>query len=274
MKTDDIRQDGSDRLVALSDLKDYKVAKDNPDVAGWRVIGANGERLGMVKDLIVDLQAMKTRYLSVTADRKYFNTNDDQYLLIPIGAAALDKKNRQVFVSHLDANTIVNYPVYPGGPIREDYEYAVRDNFMQSRQHFVGGNQANTINPEPTYTETNRVNVTEQPVVSRPIQNEFYENQHYNENQFYTSNPTPVERDNTIIYSSSQDLNRNDNAVPPRTTVTPVSESRAGNVNTGDNNPKNVEEAIATIERLEQLRERGSLTDEEFRILKNKALNI
>jgi hypothetical protein len=35
-----------------------------------------------------------------------------------------------------------------------------------------------------------------------------------------------------------------------------------------------VEEAIATIERLENLRERGSLTEDEFLLLKKRALNL
>ncbi|PIQ20574.1 MAG: hypothetical protein COW65_14230 [Cytophagales bacterium CG18_big_fil_WC_8_21_14_2_50_42_9] len=272
MKNDELRQDGTDRLVALGDLKDYKVAKDSPDVAGWRVIGANGESLGLVKDLIVDLQAMKTRYLSVVADRKYFNTNDDQYMLIPIGAAALDKKGRNVFVSHLDAKSIVDYPVYPGGPIREDYEYAVRDNFLQNK--FVPGNPGTAATTDTSYTETSRSDVTEAPVTSRSIASDFYDNNHYNENQFYTSN-RDTDRNSTILYTSNQDAGQSDQAKSSRP-VTPVftDNSKTSSSNTPDSTPKSVEESIATIERLEQLRERGSITDEEFRALKRKALNL
>jgi len=278
MKNDEIRPDGTDRLVALGDLKDYKVAKDNPDVAGWRVIGANGETLGMVKDLIVDLQAMKTRYLSVKADRKFFNTNDDQYMLIPIGAAALDKKGRNVFVSHLDTNSITNYPVYPGGPIREDYEYAVRENFMRNNDQYVGSNSGATA-PDLNYTDVKSPSnlqeppvIQESPVSRRQIANDFYDNNNYNENQFYTSNPD-TSRNSTVIYTSSQDSNLNDQVVPSRN-ASEFTESASNNSGNLDSTSKSVEESIATIERLEQLRERGSITDEEFRVLKRKAINL
>jgi len=276
MKNDELKQDGSDRLVALSDLKEYKVAKDNPDVAGWRVIGANGETLGLVKDLIVDLQAMKTRYLSVVADRKFFNNNDDQYLLIPIGAAALDKKGRNVFVSHLDANSITNYPVYPGGPIREDYEYAVRENFLQNN-HYATGNQAPS-NSETIYTDTNRSTVSspvipEQPVNNRTISNDFYDDNHFNDNQFYTAD-RDKDQNSTIIYTSSQDTNRTSQDDFTRQDNTGYTDKITADINTPGSSSKSVEESIATIERLEQLRERGSITDEEFRALKKKAINF
>ena len=282
MKNNDLQQDGSDRLVALGDLKDYKVAKDNPDVAGWRVIGANGETLGVVKDLIVDLQAMKTRYLSVVADRKFFNNNDDQYLLIPIGAAALDKKGRNVFVSHLDANSITNYPVYPGGPIREDYEYAVREHFVQNNHFATPGPAASPTNT--TYTDSNVSAVQQPPVVQaqpvipdqpvnrRSIGNDFYDNNHYNENQFYSDN-RDTDRNSTVIYTSSQDTTRNDQGNFSRPD-TPVFTDSTANNNPTAGTSKSVEESIATIERLEQMRERGSITNEEFQVLKKKALNL
>jgi len=276
MKNDELKQDGADRLVGLRDLKDYKVAKDSPDVAGWRVIGANGETLGMVQDLIVDLQAMKTRYLSVVADRKFFNNNDDQYLLIPIGAAALDKKGRNVFVSHLDANSITNYPVYPGGPIREDYEYAVRENFLQNN-HFTTGNPAPS-NTETVYTDTNQSTIKqpvipEQSVNKERISNDFYDNNQFNENQFYTAD-RDNDRNSTIIYTSSQDTNRNNQGDFPRQDTPVYNDKITPDTNTPGSSSKSVEESIATIERLEQLRERGSITEEEFRTLKKKAINF
>ena len=93
--------DMNDRLIALSSLKDYKVASDSTNVLGWKVAGADGDSFGIVKDLIVDPQSLRVRYLNVVADRNLFNTNDDPYLLIPIGAAALDKKGKREEALHL-----------------------------------------------------------------------------------------------------------------------------------------------------------------------------
>jgi len=255
MRNDEVRNDGTDRLVPLSNLKDFKVAKDNPDVRGWRIVGADGESLGMVKDLIVDPQEMKARYLSVVADRKFFNTDDDPYMLVPIGAAALDKKGRKIFVSHIDSKTIGNYPVYPGGPIPEDYEYSVREAFNHSHNQNLMGNP--TSNP----SENQKVNVPP-PTTPRRISNDFYENDHYNENQFYGSNRTVEQPDTTTTY------------VAHDTTTAPTTQRPLTDTSNHDSTPKNVEDSIATIERLEQLRAKGSLTDEEFNTLKKRALDI
>jgi photosynthetic reaction center H subunit len=105
----------NERLVPLSELKDYQVAKDNTNVIGWRVVGADGEKIGDVKDLIVDMSAMKVRYLSVLGDHRFFDRDRDTYILIPIGVAALDRKGKNIFMSSVDSSSISRYPAYPGG---------------------------------------------------------------------------------------------------------------------------------------------------------------
>ncbi|RDV14238.1 hypothetical protein DXT99_15720 [Pontibacter diazotrophicus] len=246
MRNNDISQDMTDRLMPLSSLKDYQVASDSTDVLGWKVAGADGDMFGVVKDLIVDPQTLRVRYLSVVADRKFFNTKDDQYLLIPIGAAALDKRGKKIFVSYIDTRSVSSYPVYGGDSISEDYEYAVRDTFQKS--------QHDTL-PD---TNTNRRSEFEeaaiqQPVTSRRISDDFYNDDNYNENRFY---------------SSSWQEDRADNVDDTRHVATET------NVYSEDGTSKTVEDSIATIERMEQLRKRGSITDDEYTLLKKRALDI
>jgi photosynthetic reaction center H subunit len=245
MKNDELRNEG---LVPLSSMKDYKVAKNNLDVLGWRVLGADGESLGIVKDLIVDPKALKTRYLSVVADRRHFNADKDQYLLVPIGVAALDKRGRKVFVSAIDAQSIGRYPVYPGGPIPADYEYAVRNTFAQPQRDTVPDTTGNH--------KTIIVGANDpQPTAPRPISDDFYNNDTYNEDRFYTSNQE--------MHSDSTDPGRDFDKADAK-----------ADLSGGDQRPKSVEDAIATIEKLESLRERGSITEEEFVLLKKRALNL
>jgi hypothetical protein len=245
MKNEESRNEG---LVPLSSMKDYKVAKDNPDILGWRVLGSDGESLGIVKDLIVDPKALKTRYLSVVAERRFFNADKDQYLLIPIGVAALDKKGRKVFVSAIDARSISRYPVYPGGPIPADYEYAVRNTFAPPQRDAQSGS-----------TDTRRTIIVgaNEGQETRPshLSDDFYNNDTYNEDRFYTSNQE--------AHSAGTHPARNFDKADAQADLTG-----------GDQSPKSVEDAIATIERLESLRERGSITAEEFELLKKRALNL
>lgn len=249
MKNDEIR---NDRLVPLSSMKDYKVAKDNPDILGWRVVGADGESLGMVKDLIVDPQLMKARYLSVVADRRFFNSDTDPYILVPIGAAALDKKGKNVFVAAVDSNSIANYPIYQGGAIPEDYEYAVRDMYLRSQNESLSG----TTDYKSDFEES----LHREPKERHHISNDFYDHDSYNEDRFYTSQ---VDDERRVRPATANGFTKTEHA-----------DRDTSDIHTQGARPKNVEDAISTIERLENLRERGSITDEEFILLKKRALDL
>lgn len=249
MRNDEIRNDGTDRLVPLSNTKDFKVAKDNPDVRGWRVVGSDGESLGVVKDLIVDTQELKVRYLSLAADRRFFSEGYEPLLLVPIGAAALDKKGNNVFVSNIDSKSITRYPTYQGGAITEDYEYSV----LEANKHPNERNQRTT--------DSNLTQPDQQPVVApRRISSDFYQDDNFNDSRFYDSHRTNDRSDTAQISRQPDDAGY-------------AQRTREDDYVT-DNSTRNVEESISTIERLEKMRERGSITDEEFRVLKKRALDL
>ena len=235
-----------ERLAPLSELKDYQVSKDNTNVTGWRVVGADGEKLGDVKDLIVDLDAMKVRYLSIVAERRFFDRDEDTFLLIPIGAAALDRDGKNVFLSTIDATSISRYPVYGGGAIPADYEYAVRDNFRNARR--------DTAHNSSEYKSEFEDRMRHQPDTTHPITQDFYNEDTYSEERFYTSNAAALPRDRSTANRPAPDYADTD---------------RSRN----EIKPKPVEDSINTIERLEDLRDRGSITEEEFILLKKRALD-
>ncbi|PVY42209.1 PRC-barrel domain-containing protein [Pontibacter virosus] len=228
----------NERLVPLSELKDYEVAKNNTNVTGWRVVGADGEKLGDVKDLVVDMDAMKVRYLSVLGDHRFFDRDRDTFLLIPIGAAALDRKGKNIFVASVDAKSVAQYPAYPGGPITPDYEYAVRDNFRRAHR--------DAFDDKTEYKAEFDDALQHDTTTTRRINPDFYNDESFNEDRFYAAQDPTLNRD--------------------RGHVTDRVESR-------DYRSKPVEDSITTIERLENLRERGSITEEEFILLKKRALD-
>jgi photosynthetic reaction center H subunit len=240
----------NERLVPLSELKDYQVAKDNTNVIGWRVVGADGEKIGDVKDLIVDMSAMKVRYLSVLGDHRFFDRDRDTYILIPIGVAALDRKGKNIFMSSVDSSSISRYPAYPGGPISPDYEYAVRDNFRRAHR--------DTFDNSSEYKAEFDEAVERQPDTTRRINDDFYNDESYNSDRFYTSNVTTQDRD--------RDLDRDQ--TESRRSVTDHSDTESH-----EPRIKSVEDSISTIERLEELRDRGSITEEEFILMKKRALD-
>ncbi|GAB3858654.1 hypothetical protein GCM10028822_33940 [Hymenobacter terrigena] len=112
-------------LRRLRDLTDFEVADDNPDVRGWTVRGSDGQALGTVFELIVEPEAMKVRYLDVELDPRFNINEHESHILLPIGAAALDEDGDNVFVSALNAESVLNYPHYVDIQITREYEEAM-----------------------------------------------------------------------------------------------------------------------------------------------------
>jgi len=122
-------------LRRMSDIKsDYEVADDHEDVMDWDVVGRDGTKIGEVEDMIVDMQAMKVRYLEVELDDDLPGVQDDQRVLIPIGVADLDHSNKNVVVSSLDASMATSFPAYKGEPITREYENSLMSSFSPGYQ--------------------------------------------------------------------------------------------------------------------------------------------
>jgi uncharacterized protein (TIGR02271 family) len=116
-----------DRIAQLSDLDNYEVADNDPDVRGWDVISADGTKIGEVEDLVVDTTAMKVRYLDVEVEKDY-RADDNHRILIPVGHARLHQDEDHVHVDALSSNEVRAYPAHDGRFDRK-YEDSVHTRF-------------------------------------------------------------------------------------------------------------------------------------------------
>ena len=51
------------RRLQEMDRSDFEVVDGEPDIRGWDVKNANGQKIGEVEELIVDAQEKKVRYM-------------------------------------------------------------------------------------------------------------------------------------------------------------------------------------------------------------------
>ena len=112
-------------LRRLRDLPDFEVATGQPDVRGWTVRGSDGKPLGQVYELIIDPEALKVRYLDVELDAQNARSSHETHILLPIGVAALDADDDNVFVPGLSQASVKNYPPYVELQITREYEDAM-----------------------------------------------------------------------------------------------------------------------------------------------------
>jgi hypothetical protein len=75
-------------------MPEYGVERHEPDPRGWPVMNGRGQKVGVVRDLIVDTQRMTARYLDVELDNKLFNwRGDDPHICVPVDRAHIDGRH-------------------------------------------------------------------------------------------------------------------------------------------------------------------------------------
>ena len=126
-------------LAHLDDLDDYEVGRRRPGCAWVGGKTMDGRKIGEVEDLLVDLSAMKVRYLEVELDKKEFNLDDERRVLIPVGVARLNDDDDVVMVSRESAQ-IAGVPAYTRGKMSSDHENNIYERYSMLTSLSAGAN--------------------------------------------------------------------------------------------------------------------------------------
>src|SRR5689334_12251554 len=87
----------SRELRRMSELGNWQVVDGEPDIRDWPVYASTGRELGVIDDLLVDVEAGEVVMLDVDLKR------DDRHTLAPLRAAWIDRASRRVV---LDAREV------------------------------------------------------------------------------------------------------------------------------------------------------------------------
>jgi uncharacterized protein (TIGR02271 family) len=89
MRSDDTTAAG---LRRISDMSGYKVSDEDPDIRGWNVVGADGNVIGEVDDLLVDTAQMKVRSIDV-------DVKGADHSLVPADRVQVDRQRKEVRIA-------------------------------------------------------------------------------------------------------------------------------------------------------------------------------
>ena len=117
------------RIAPLSTIGKFEVAKDFRDPRGWAVLLGDGTKVGKVNELIVDTEALRTRYLEVSLDKKPIGFDHDRNVLVPVGSARLDSDRNHVVLESIELRQLAALPPYDRHELTRDYEHLVMKGF-------------------------------------------------------------------------------------------------------------------------------------------------
>jgi uncharacterized protein (TIGR02271 family) len=155
-----------DRLQELGG-SGYEIVEGQPNIKGWSVKDAGGQKIGKVDELIFDKQSQKVRYMVVDLKGKMFDMEDHD-VLIPIGLAELDEKDDDVILPNVTAEELRLLPVYEEGKIDSNMESRIRNVLSGIKGSALEGTAAlSSARGSDAYND------------------EFYNHEHFNEENLY-----------------------------------------------------------------------------------------
>ena len=101
-KRPDIDMDGHPRIVPLAHAIGYDIAREDSDLSGWPVIGADGAVAGRVSALWIDTADRLVRYIQIGAE--------GGPLLAPMMMAKVHRGSRKVVIDALNAAQFAGVP--------------------------------------------------------------------------------------------------------------------------------------------------------------------
>ncbi len=165
--------DTNKNLFNLDELSGYKVAENYSDVRGWNVKDANDRTIGKVDHLLVNKIAERVVYLDVEVDEsviedghntyqdpvsegvhQFLNKNGENHLIIPIGMANIDEKNKLVNTNQIDSSTFAKTKRFRKGD-NIDFEYE-----LNVVRHYRGDNAIHSSNAVEGFYDREEFNNT------------------------------------------------------------------------------------------------------------------
>jgi uncharacterized protein (TIGR02271 family) len=157
---------------------DFEIAEGQPDIRGWDVKDENGKRIGEVDELIFDVQSLKVRYIVLDLEGNVFDL-DTRDVLVPIGIAQLHDKGDDVVLSGVTADQIRSLPAYDKDTFGSDAENRIRNVFGGAGGAAVA---ASALTPG----------------TGRNSDDDFYDHDHFNEDNLYRNRNAKAEDATTI----------------------------------------------------------------------------
>ena len=111
-------------LQSISD-SEYQIVDGEQNIFGWTVKNEADVKIGVVSDLLFELETNAIRYVIVDLTEGIFTLNDKQ-VAIPIGIAQLDEQLPEVIIPNIHGDQFAALPAYGKNKMDEGTERQIR----------------------------------------------------------------------------------------------------------------------------------------------------
>jgi uncharacterized protein (TIGR02271 family) len=164
----------NDRNRRLQELggSDFEIADGQPDIRGWDVKDASGQRIGEVDDLIFDTESRKVRYMKIDLEGNVLDL-ETRDVLVPIGLAQLHDDDDDVILNNVTADQLRSLPEYDDDNLEDaSFESNIRRVFAGAGGAALTGAALTSGTGATTDTDRNR-------------DSDFYNHEHFNDQNLY-----------------------------------------------------------------------------------------
>jgi sporulation protein YlmC with PRC-barrel domain len=240
------------RLQEL-DRSDFEIVNEEPDIRGWDVKTAQGEKIGEVEELIIDAQEKKVRYMVVDLDDNELKLNHRK-ILLPIGLAELHEHDDDVLIPRVSWEQLEDLPAYDRDHLTADVERNICS-VLDRKTSSTAAEEVSKYQPkattQPVDVETNKKE-KEDKKEKDEVAREFYRHEYYNLDNLYKNRlheAQPVNNKNETEYERGLKLweRRSEGGILPGETT-----NEAGGYPTRDSSRREIDEEA----RMEMVRNR------------------
>ncbi|MCP9200074.1 hypothetical protein MKO06_09155 [Gramella sp. GC03-9] len=167
------------RLYYMSELKDYRVNKEDFDIRGWILRDLDNRIVGEIDDFLVNLDLGKVVYVDVKVDQSIIETNHDPYaaspnselrefinkdgenhIIIPVGLVNINRKEKYAYTRSINYQTFADTKRYQKGTtISRTYEEQVMESYDRRKETF---DTKNSPNRSKQYTDAELADLARQ----------------------------------------------------------------------------------------------------------------
>lgn len=122
---------GNRRLHRLARLRKHCIVPGEDDIRGWLVLTDDGQRVGRVHDVIVDIVTLHVRHVELALDPHFTGAQPMCRAVVPIACARVSAQRKHVNIRGLTSGELACAPRYGARPIGPEEDGDLRRFFLR-----------------------------------------------------------------------------------------------------------------------------------------------